>query len=238
MKWQITGANRTTGAHVRGEVEAPDRETAIAVAGRKGITVERAEPRPAPAPPREAPPREPLPLPAVPAEPAAVPEAPPRAVRSLSWLPVALAGLAVLLSSAALVVALTRPGLPGRGVDAYSFDTPEKSLRSNMMAEAEGDIRAKVEFQRRAAGATAEAKRKEADSLQVARTVEHEGKVAAFASHMERGLKKQYVRWLERLPNGDYHPAYMSTFGWEEQPGDKGRIGKMILRWESGGTLE
>jgi len=146
-----------------------------------------------------------------------------------------LSVMAIVLSTASLVLTLLRPTLPGTSLKSYDISTPHNAVRSQMEMQARADFRAGMELERAKVLSNSNV---DLDSIHIERTIEHDGKAAVFVSYKDGGLDKYSVTWVERAKDGSkaYFTTYVSTYGWDS--GDKKQIKEMIDKWEATGKLQ
>lgn len=148
----------------------------------------------------------------------------------LLWI--VLPVLALGISIAALANSLLRSNsIPGRGLSAYDFSTPQQAAKSQMEIEASGDVLADLELHVSKAKAEKDRIQSRISSLAFEKTVEHDGKVLLLYKYQDGGLERRKAEWFEK--KGDrFYQAYVATYSWTRLGGDKAKIAKMISDWE------
>lgn len=103
--------------------------------------------------------------------------------------------------------------LPGDGIGAYDFDTPEAALESGFRIMVRADVRAQVQLGR--------ARQLEVDrdknaaalkSLSVAKTMVHEGKTCVFYTVEERDRVRHRTEWFQKGKDDRWYRVHVGTY--------------------------
>ena len=159
--------------------------------------------------------------------------------RGAAAAPMLLAIASLLVSGAALYLVVTKdPGVPGKSISEYDFSTPKAAVRSQMEMDANGDVRAMMEFARRRAMADEKKNRKRLKSLEFGELLEHEDKTAVLYKVTDEDKDRHRVTWLEKLSDGNYYRTMGPFFDWREKHPEKAKIQKTIQEWRDKDTAD
>jgi len=144
-----------------------------------------------------------------------------------------LAGFLIALATAGYVIYRDPPW--GR-LGKYNFSTPEQALKSDWQLEANGDIHALIELQKKLDRKNLQEK---LNSLEVKRTAEYKGRTALFIQYKttDRETKKEKERkevvWYEKdEKSGLWRQAFVSSV--DVRKNDEA-LAKDIESWTVGG---
>ena len=139
--------------------------------------------------------------------------------------------LALAASGTALTLVILRPGMPGKGLGAYDFSTPQSAVKSGMLIRAHADVRAQTELQVAQAETMTDSRLKVVESLAFGETKEQDGKVCVMYKYTEHGRQQRGAAWMEKRKDGRYYPVMPPGLGLGgNQPGNAD-IAKRILEW-------
>lgn len=103
----------------------------------------------------------------------------------------------------------------GKGIDAYSFTTPRKTLCSQLDMVLNQDFRAMQEIDFLRSGSTPQEMR---DTLKVHKESNYQGKKLLFISYERNGLPHYDVESFEKdADTGLWFPAYVSTYNMDDE---------------------
>jgi hypothetical protein len=139
--------------------------------------------------------------------------------------------VALLAAGAALFLTLIQKGhVPGKGMKAYDFGTPQGAIRSRLEMEKDGEILGFLEYQASRAKAESDKSSTKLDTLKFEKTMEADGKVVVLYKYKEDGKDRRRAEWFDKK-GGLYYPTYVPTYNWIRESGEKANIAKAIADW-------
>lgn len=139
----------------------------------------------------------------------------------------------MILAIAALVISLTAAAYvfyrdpPWGRLSRYDFSTAERAYRSQLRIEANGDVLAMIELQRKL---DERRLREKLSTVKIEHTEMHQGKVVLFISYEMKGNPMHEVSYFERHPeHGNlWRQTHIST---DEIRGSNAALAAEIQRW-------
>ncbi len=157
-----------------------------------------------------------------------------RSQRGSSAAALLVAIAALIVGVVALGVALQRRGPAGPGLAAYDLTTPQSAVRSLMQMQANGDVQAQMELEQAACACHKTEIEASIASLKMGATYEVDAKTVVLYTAKRDGRERYEVQWLEKGPDGRYHPVLdLPAWLWEEGTGKKAEVAKAIREWEA-----
>lgn len=152
---------------------------------------------------------------------------------ALPFLAFVLALVGIGLGAASLYLTLQNESglLPGDGMEAYDFSTPEKSLESYMQIEVSRDLRAQLELELAASKEEREEMEDAIDTLDIKDIEEFEDYELVFHRYKKDGKRTYKVIAFKEI-DGEYYKKYFSRFDLKKGDEDDVKLYEKIKDWE------